>query len=242
MKIAFVGNSLTRHGPKPDIGWTGDWGMAASAAGRDYVNLVTDALRKAGKRVERLVQNAAEMERDPAGGWRQETGELLAFGAEILVIQLGENVAAENEEAFLARLASFIRELRESGVKKIFLTGPFWERKKLEEGYRLLAREPGVVRVDFKDLQSEAFQAIGEYAHEGVSRHPSDRGMRGIAEKILDAMQGEGISGEVRQAPFPPGEKEYEGMTVELDGKKIPCYAARVSAIPFNTVWPRHQR
>ena len=242
MKIAFVGNSLTRHGPKPDIGWTGDWGMAASAAGRDYVNLVTDALRSAGKRMERLVWNAADMERDPEEGWKREAGELLAFGAELLVLQLGENVAAENEEAFLARLASFIRELRESGVKKIFLSGPFWERKRLEEGYRLLAREPGVVRVDFGDLQSEEYQAIGEYAHEGVSHHPSDRGMRGIAEKLLDAMRSEGVFGEVCQAPFPAEEEEYEGMTVELDGKKIPCYAARVSAIPFNTVWPGHQR
>ena len=28
-RIMFVGNSVTRHATKEDIGWYGDWGMAA---------------------------------------------------------------------------------------------------------------------------------------------------------------------------------------------------------------------
>ena len=30
VKILFIGNSITRHEPKPEIGWPYDWGMAAS--------------------------------------------------------------------------------------------------------------------------------------------------------------------------------------------------------------------
>lgn len=26
-KVLIVGNSITRHSPKPDIGWEADWGM-----------------------------------------------------------------------------------------------------------------------------------------------------------------------------------------------------------------------
>ena len=44
-RILFIGNSVTWHGPKEDIGWTGDWGMAASSAEKDYAHLVLSAVR-----------------------------------------------------------------------------------------------------------------------------------------------------------------------------------------------------
>jgi hypothetical protein len=33
--ILFLGNSITRHGPRPDIGWSNNWGMAATALKQD---------------------------------------------------------------------------------------------------------------------------------------------------------------------------------------------------------------
>ena len=43
-KILFLGNSITRHGPSQAVGWSGDWGMAASAREKDFVHLVTSSL------------------------------------------------------------------------------------------------------------------------------------------------------------------------------------------------------
>ena len=38
IRIAFVGNSITRHAPSEELGWPGDWGMAASGEiGRAHV-------------------------------------------------------------------------------------------------------------------------------------------------------------------------------------------------------------
>ena len=39
-RVLFVGNSITLHGPRPQIGWTNNWGMAASARDKDYVHLL----------------------------------------------------------------------------------------------------------------------------------------------------------------------------------------------------------
>ena len=39
-RILFVGNSITLHGPRPQIGWTNNWGMAASSLDKDYVHLL----------------------------------------------------------------------------------------------------------------------------------------------------------------------------------------------------------
>ena len=63
-KVLFLGNSITKHGPKADIDWSGNWGMAASAEAKDYVHVFTKALsEKQGSTPEILVKNIADFER-----------------------------------------------------------------------------------------------------------------------------------------------------------------------------------
>ncbi|MCY2988855.1 MAG: glycoside hydrolase family 127 protein [Planctomycetota bacterium] len=60
-RILFLGNSITLHGPKADIDWTGNWGMAASSEDKDYVHLVTSALAQhTGSTPQIMVRNIAE--------------------------------------------------------------------------------------------------------------------------------------------------------------------------------------
>jgi hypothetical protein len=66
-RVLFLGNSITRHGPAPKIGWTGDWGMAASARDKDYAHLVAAGLAElAGKKPDVKLANIADFERNLA--------------------------------------------------------------------------------------------------------------------------------------------------------------------------------
>ncbi len=48
--------------------------------------------------------------------------------------------------------------------------------------------------------------------------------------------------GVVTAAPAPAGEKLSEDYRVEVNGVPVPVYECRVSAVPFNQVWPGYQR
>ena len=62
-----LGNSITLHGPLESIGWTGNWGMAASEESKDYVHLLTKQIAEAAQgSPETMVQNIADFERNYA--------------------------------------------------------------------------------------------------------------------------------------------------------------------------------
>ena len=42
--------------------------------------------------------------------------------------------------------------------------------------------------------------------------------------------------------PAPAGEKLFEDYTLRVNGQAVPVYVCRVSAVPFNQVWPGYQR
>ena len=62
-RIMFVGNSITFHGPKEEIGWSGAWGMAASAREKDYVHLVMKIVQNQHPDAAFCIVQAAEWER-----------------------------------------------------------------------------------------------------------------------------------------------------------------------------------
>jgi hypothetical protein len=92
-RVLYVGNSITRHGPKPDIGWTNDCGMAASSIEKDYVHVNAAMVAKVKPNAEFACLNVADsLERkfsDP--GWKPETyfKDVKAFKPDIVVFFFG---------------------------------------------------------------------------------------------------------------------------------------------------------
>ncbi len=85
LKILFVGNSITRHTPKVEIGWPYDWGMAASAAEKDYVHLVMKKVRE--------IRPDAEYMTIQVAGWEREYCEYNLDAAD--AAEAGGDVAAD---------------------------------------------------------------------------------------------------------------------------------------------------
>jgi alpha-galactosidase len=197
-KILFVGNSITKHGPKDDIDWHGNWGMAATSADKDYVHLVTRALAaKQGATPTIMIKNVADFERnhvgyDIAGKFADAAG----FKPDLIILCIGENVAAlktpEAQAKYQEQVTALLKTLKSNPKAQVIVRSSFWANT-AKDGAMLLACEAvGGKFVDISALsKDEKNYARSErpYRHAGMAHHPGDRGMAAIAEEIVKAVK-----------------------------------------------------
>lgn len=197
-KILFVGNSITKHGPKADIDWHGNWGMAAISEEKDYVHVVTKALAvKHGATPTIMVKNVADFERahvgyDIAGKFTDAA----AFRADLIVLCIGENVAAlktpEAQAKYQEQVTALLKTLRSNPKAQIVVRSSFWANTAKDTAMRQACETVGGTFVDISALsKDEKNYARSErpYKHAGVANHPGDRGMAAIAEEIVKAVK-----------------------------------------------------
>jgi hypothetical protein len=202
-KVLFLGNSITLHGPAPKIGWTGNWGMAASTQEKDYVHLLIDRISKAaGGKPQVMVKNIADFERRLNDyNLRDELKQELTFEADVIIIALGENAPpAKTPEAkaqFRKAFASLLAELKRHGRPTIFVRGQFWQDADKDEIMKQSCEDAGGIFVDNSKLGSEESnfaRAERPIEHAGVAGHPGDKGMREIADALwLDIQKRTGL-------------------------------------------------
>ena len=112
-KILFLGNSITLHGPAPEIGWTGNWGMAATARETDYVHQLLKRISKeAGGVPKVLIRNIADFERNQTDfNIREGLKEELAFEADVVILAIGENAPSPKTDEVRKRFEEALRGL-----------------------------------------------------------------------------------------------------------------------------------
>lgn len=196
-KVLFLGNSITKHGPKADIDWSGNWGMAASAEAKDYVHVFTKAFsEKQGSTPEILVKNIADFERTHQGyDFAAKLKEAIDFQADLIVLAIGENVPAlKTEEEAVAFASSVLKLLRTvSGARKrvILVRSCFWAVPAKDSCLKLACNEVGGIFVDISSLSADKSlygRAEREFKHAGVANHPGDKGMAAIADALMKAL------------------------------------------------------
>ena len=196
-KILFLGNSITRHGPSTKVGWSGNWGMAASAKEKDFVHIVMRSVADATGAVPKaMVENIARFERQYATyDVDKRLEKALGFRADLVIVAIGENVpklgSEEAKVQFKAGLMKLLRGLIAGGHPTIIVRSCFWPNKAKDQILKQACQDVGGIFVDIgalsKDERNYA-RSEREIAHRGVAAHPGDRGMQAIANAILDAV------------------------------------------------------
>lgn len=191
LRIVFAGNSITKHAPKPSIGWDRDCGMAASCLEKDYVHLILKKIRQYDKNVSWCIAQVADFER---GFFEQEAKDLYSsagdFGADIVIMFFGANVSKDYDsmenppKTFLEAFEDMRNLLSNNGKAKVYISEGFYIRPVLDAAKKAVAEKYGDTFISMDDIRTR------EDSH-GLFNHPGDLGMELIADRFFKAIEPE---------------------------------------------------
>ena len=187
LKILFVGNSITKHAPKADIGWFGDWGMAATSLENDYVHQTMSKIRRVRPESGFAILQVAEYERN---FYKLRPSEVYAVAREyrpdVVIMFFGANVSqeydkTENPPRTFGDAYEELRNWIDSGETLFIHSQGFYIRPVLDNEKKAVAEKHGDIFVDIEDIRNR------EDTH-GKFNHPNDLGMELIAERFYDVL------------------------------------------------------
>lgn len=189
-RFLIVGNSITLHGVKEDIGWYGNYGMAASCMEKDYVHVLADKINKIAQDSAFCIKQGSVWEVNHAKDYNLDESFAVArdFNADVIIVRLVENCSPNEPDTLLFRdnYKKFVEYLKGEGNPQIILTSGFWKHP-CDKDIKAVADECGYDFVPLGELgEDEAMKAIGLFEHSGVANHPGDKGMEEIARMIFE--------------------------------------------------------
>lgn len=191
IKLLFLGNSITRHGKAENLGWCGDWGMAASSKENDYVHKLISKFCQNGIKVSVCIANLSDWERTRNMDLLfTKYLSALRFNADYVIVRLGENACPDKYLSEFELCYGELTDLFSRNGAKIVLTDLFWEYEPFDNFVAELAKARGYAFAEIHDLgNDETMKAIGKFSHNGVAVHPGDKGMAEIAERIFRVLR-----------------------------------------------------
>ena len=189
LKVAILGNSIVGHGFAPEIGWNGNWGMAASAKDKDFVRLIEKDLKKISQSIEVKELNIADFERSYQG-YKLDNANLNTiknFNPDILVLRLGDNVEDWNMDIpdFHKYLQGLVKYVANNRSMRVVVTNSFWSSATRDYAFQSFIEKYNYRFVDLRGLYDDKSNtAQGLFIDIGVAKHPSDKGMQAIKDRI----------------------------------------------------------
>lgn len=190
--ILVLGNSIALHPPRAEVGWTGNWGMAASNVNNDFAHLLQTLLTQK-KQIPKLdVLNLSVVEKQ----YRQYVPSLLRQikpGADLVVVVLGDNVPVVDFDpkqwfgAYDAVLSAAVEP-----NSRLVCVSTWGGNMAVDQVIRSVCTGRGGQYADihhFKKILANQAGSERHFENAGVASHPGDKGMREIAQAVLEAYQ-----------------------------------------------------
>lgn len=184
--VVAIGNSMVTHPPAESLGWTGNWGMAAPTPAADFVHLT--AKRLGISKV--MALNVSGLEAQP-GNYSASAGQVakLIQADSLVVVKLGENVAAANHEAFGLAYSKLLDEASKGAALVCIST--YWKNPPLDDIMRSACSAHAGKWVYVGDVFGDpgnVDRRSVEYANGSVNDHPRAWGMKMMAQRVLDVL------------------------------------------------------
>lgn len=204
IKLIAYGNSILSHSPNSALGWSGNWGMAASSEDKDYIHQLVGMLEnKFGKgKVSYSIGQKhngfepATSEANQDTDWESKLAGLADYiraeQPDIVTIQYGENSHQSSAAVYAKALCAFVAEVRKGAPDAlVLLTTPFWSGAGMGtyDGAVQAAKNLDVPLADLAAVCSRpGSMATGQFENNGVAAHPGDEGMLWIAEEMFEKL------------------------------------------------------
>ena len=188
VRILFVGNSITLHAEKAELGWHNHCGMAASCADKDYVHVLMKKAIEKDKNASFCICQTSKWEKEykTGDGLLELYSQARDYDADIIIMRIIENcpVGDFDNILFYKNYEGLIHYLNKSGNAKVILTTGFWKHPG-DEVIKSVGKTHAYPVVCLGDLgEDDSMTAKGLFEHAGVAMHPGDKGMANIAERI----------------------------------------------------------
>ena len=179
--MVVIGNSLTFVGQSPSTGW----GMAASAANKDFSHLVAASMALPLT----SANNFSALEKTPVSSAGNIPAMALQVKATTLaVIELGDNVKLSDLPDFTVQYGNLLNAVKQAQV--LICTSTWWQDDAKDAMIQAACTAHGGHYVFIGDIRTDpaSQDSLGvQFSDPGVNAHPHDWSMVKISERIVAA-------------------------------------------------------
>ncbi|PMD94832.1 hypothetical protein BWI97_15660 [Siphonobacter sp. BAB-5405] len=200
VKALLIGNSITSHGNDPNQGWNiGDgkaWGMAATAADKDFASIVRARMKASNSNSTLTIGNGFDFERSYWNSYNYNGFQQQVYPVNLVILRMGDNVddSAVSANNLYDRYSQLIDVAREANPDVDFIISTsFWTKTNYDNIVRQLVTTKRSARsaielADLAGFDKSEYKAYSDWpnAATSVKEHPGNAGHAAIADKVWD--------------------------------------------------------